>query len=199
MNVAAIVIMYVSMSVLYGEIADGKCDPNIAGKVYSSVLKRTTNTRLYIAMLGLQLLIYFIILFTLTPMILVKLYQHWLIRRQLTATEQDVEQYPTSVKLKACVVAFLFFVALPHGIAIDIGLGGTRLNNTNQTCDLLSWLSLAMLLNYLTNFLLYNLFGAEFRMKALMIFGLGKEPRPEMITKTSAKDPEEAETSFTRM
>ena len=32
-----------------------------------------------------------------------------------------------------------------------------------------------------------------------MIFGLDKEPRPEMITNTSAKDLEDAETSFSRM
>ena len=58
MNVAAIVIMYVSMSVIYSEIADGKCDTNIAGKIYSSVLKRTPNTTFYTTMLGLQLLIF---------------------------------------------------------------------------------------------------------------------------------------------
>ena len=99
-------------------------------------------------------------------MILVKLYQQRVIRRQLIATEQEAAHYRTPVKLKAVVVAFIVFVALPHGIAIAIGLGGTRLNDTNQTGDLLSRISLAMRRNYSTNFLLYNLFDTEFRMKA---------------------------------
>ena len=184
--VGVISIVYVTMAILYSETDDGICDPNFSGKIYSSVLKRIPNTTFFIGILGLQLTICFIILLALTPMILVKLYQQNNARRQFTANERDNDNFQISVKLTSVVVVFLMFVALPNGIAIPIGLGGTQLSDTSKAGDILQWLSLLFLLNYSINFLLYSIFDSQFRKKALEIFGFVRESRPDICISRNA-------------
>ena len=163
--VTIFVSMYGTTNVLYAEITDGICSPNFAGKIYSSVLKRIPDTTVYNGIRGLHIISFLVILCTLTPMTIVKLVK----RRNLTTTERDMGNFRISMKLTAVVLAFMCLIALPSAIFAVSGLSGTHLIGTNETRDLLAWLTPALLLNHSTNFILYNIFDAEFRRKALGI------------------------------
>ena len=171
--VVPIVLIFVLMSILYCEIKDGLCNPNIDGSVYSTVLKRIPDTTVYNAVLGLPLIISMVILSIFTPMIIVKLYKQRSIRRQLTNQEWNMGHFHTSVKLIAVVVVHITLVGLPVVVALALGITGINLTNTSQAGKIvLSSITLAVLLNHSTNFLLYNIFDAEFRRKALTLFGV---------------------------
>ena len=187
-----VVIMYISLSVLYSEIADGRCNPNFAGQIYSTVLNRVPDTTLYNGVLGVHLISYLVILFSLTPMIIVKLYKQKALRHLLTRAEQDIGHFRTSVKLTSVVVAFVILVALPGSLIIVMGIAGIQLNDTNKT--LLSWLTLSLLLNHSVNFLLYHMFDANFRKNALNLLQFDNESSPLVGLDAKA----EAETSFNR-
>ena len=188
----AVVIMYSSLSVLYCETNDGKCLANFAGNIYSSVLKTKPNTVVYNGLIGVHLVSYLVILFTLTPMIVGKLYQQSLIRRQLTTMELEIGHFQVSVKLTAVVVAFVLLVALPVANLLIGGLTGTQLIDRSES--FVSWLILAMLLNHSANFVLYNIFDKGCRRKVLRLFRLTKEPTT--IVKTTNQESEQAETSL---
>ena len=189
-SVLTVFILYMTMCVLYSEIVDGKCDSNIAGTLYSSVLNKIPDTTIYNRMLGAHLMLYLLILFTFTTMIIAKLFKERLIRRRLTSTELDVGHYRTTVKLISVVVVFVVLAALP-GVSLTVmDLNGIQLTDTSQTIP--SWLMLARLLNHSTNFLLYNTFDTTFRKNALSLFHFDNEKRPLVGLNARA----EAETSF---
>ena len=192
----AVVIMYSSLSVLYCETDDDKCRPNFAGNIYSSVLKTKPNTLIYNGLIGVHLVSYLVILFTFTPMIIGKLYQKTLIRRQLTTRELEIGHFRVSVKLTSVAVAFVLLVALPVASALIGGLTGTELIDRSQS--FFSWLMFAMLLNPSANFVLYNIFDKEFRRNALRLFRLTKEPMSARIMKITNQESEQAETSLAR-
>ena len=188
-------LVYASMAVLFSEISDGICFPNLAGKQYSSILKRKPHTTFLIAISVVILGLYLAILCSFTPMILVKLYQQNVRRRRIAATEQDIDNFRTSLKLIAVVVVFLVYVMLPFGNALNMRLAGTPLLDADRA--LLSSTLLLMLLNHSTNFLLYTLIDAEFRRNAVRFFSYDKGPSPVLKRNTLERNPEQAETSFT--
>ena len=195
MTVIPVGLLYASMAVLFSEISDGICIPNLAGKQYSNILKRNPDTTFLFAISVVILGLYLAILCTFTPMILVKLYQQNVRRRRVALTEQDIGNFRTSLKLIAVVVVFLIYVMLPFGNALNMGLAGTSLLDADRA--LLSSTLLLMLLNHSTNYLLYTLIDAEFRRNALRLFSYDKAPSLEMKRNTLEKNPEQAETSFT--
>ena len=192
----AVILMYCSLCVLYCEVAEGRCLPNFAGNIYSTVLKRLPDTTVYNVLIGVHLVCYLVILIILTPMIIVKLYQQSIIRRQLSKKEREIGHFRISVKLTAVVVVFFMFVALPVAIPIVMGLAGSQLIDRCES--FLSLLILAMLINHSANFLVFNIFDVEFRLKAFSMFCLEREAMPISIINTPNQRLEQAETSFTR-
>ena len=191
-SVITIVMMYMTARVLYSEIADGKCDPNFGGNIYSTVLKRVPDTTVYNLICCVHLILYLVILLTFTPMIIVRLYKQTSVRRRLTETEQDIGHFRTSVKLISVVVVFVVLAALPGFFFTLTGLAGIKLTDTSET--LLSWFTLSLLLNHSVNFLLYHMFDAKFRKNALGLFQFENETTPLVGLNAKA----EAETSFNR-
>ena len=174
-----IVLIYVSMSILYCEVRDGKCHPNFEGDAYSTVLKGKPNVTFYIASQGFIITSSMLILSIFTPLTIVKLYKQMVIRRQLTTAELNVTQFQTSVKLFAVVIAHITLLGLPSVGAILFGfLGIIPAGNT------LSVLTVPLLLNHCINFLLYNIFDTEFRRNVFALFGyIKKDKKPELQMK----------------
>ena len=115
-------------------------------------------------------------------MIIVKLYKQRSIRHQLTNQERNMGHFYTSVKLIAVVVVHITLVGLPVVVARALGITGINLTNTSQAGKIvLSSITLAVLVNHSTNFLLYNIFDAEFRRKALSLFGVTNDKTSEML------------------
>ena len=160
--VIPIVLVLGVMSILYSEITNGICHPNLEGIEYSSVLKRMPNTTVFSAIFVYLLISSMVILFVLKPLTTVKLYKRIAIRRQLTTQERNIGHFRTSVKLMVVLVANVTLVGLPAVMAVAIGLTGTKLEG-----NALSGATLGLLLNHSKNFLIYNIFDGDLRMKAL--------------------------------
>ena len=164
--VIPIVLIYVTMSVLYCEVKDGVCHPNYEGSEKSTVLKGMPNTTIYIVIIGLTLVISMLILSILTPLTIVKLYKQWVIKRRITNSELNSTHFTTSFKLIAVVIAHITLIGSQGFVAIMFGLSGSIIDENT-----ISALALALLLNHSINFLLYNIFDAEFRRNVLALFG----------------------------
>ena len=167
-SVMVMVVVYTPPAILYSEIEDGICIPNLGGEVHSSVLNTQPNTQVYVTIMMAHMVSYLATLLTLTPMIIGKLYKQRIVRRQLTAADQG-NDFRVSVKLIAVVVAFLLLVVVPFGVSFIFGLVGTNTIDAGQT--ILSVLLLTIQLNHTINFLIYNVVDAEFRRNALRILG----------------------------
>ena len=174
-----IVLIFVTMSILYCEVRDGKCHPNFEGDAYSTVLKGKPNVTFYLACHGFIISSSMLILSIFTPMTLVKLYKQMVIRRQLTTAELNVSQFQTSVKLFAVVIAHITLLGLPLAFGTLFSfIGIIPAGNT------LSALTVPLLLNHCINFLLYNIFDTEFLRNVFNLFGLTKrDKKPELQMK----------------
>ena len=161
-----IVLIYATLPVLYCEVKDGVCHPNLEGSMKSTVLNKMPNTTFYSASIGFIEVTSILILSSFTPFTMVKLYKQWLIRRQLTTRELSATHFATSVKLVAVVVAHITLIGFPGLVTIIFGLIGVIIDENT-----ISALALALLLNHSINFLLYNIFDAEFRKNVLALFG----------------------------
>ena len=163
--VTPIVLIYTTMSVLYCEIKDGVCYPNLEGSEYSTVLNRVPNTTFYSASIGVILTLFMLILCVSTPLTVLKLHRQIVIRRRLTC-EANNAHVVTSIKLMAIVVAQLIFNGIPGVMAVRFGLLGIIPDKNTMSA-----LALPFVLNHSTNFLLYNIFDKQFRRNALALFG----------------------------
>ena len=172
------VVLMFTMNILYCEIKDGFCHPNLKGVEFSTVLKRKPDTTFYNLILAFLLISTLLILPVLTTMTIVKLFQQRSIRRQLTNIEQNNGQYQTSVKLIAVVVEHVTLVGVPGAFAFVMGLSGTDVADTDNAGVGLGVMVLALLINHSTNFLLYNIFDVGFRKKVLTLFGFVKDIPP---------------------
>ena len=180
-TVTVLFMIYVSMAILYSEVSDGICVYNLAGKVYSSVLGTVPDTTAFMVIVASNFMLYFMILLIFTPMIIIKLYKQLLLRRQLTTTKQDdghvrksvrlmAGHLRKSVNLMAVVVDFLIFVAMPIGAGLLMSLVGNQPISMSEKRALLSAITLALLLNHSTNFVIYNAFDPGFRRKVFDLF-----------------------------
>ena len=179
--VTPIVLIYVATSVLYCEIKDGVCHPNFGGSEYSTVLKTMPNTTFYSTITGFIFASTMLILSILTPLTIVELYKQMVIRRQLTASELKDTNFQTSAKLIAVVVAHATLLGLPGMVTIAFSMIGIAPDD-----DTLSGLTLPALLNHSINFLLYNMFDADFRRNVSTLFGFTKkDKKPEIVLGSS--------------
>ena len=181
-SVIVICLLYITMPVLYSQIVDGKCDPNIGGTVYSTVLNEIPDTTVCLGILVSHMGLYLAVLFILTPIIIVKLYKAKQIRQQLTTPEQNIGHFKTTVKLAFVLVSFIVLAAIPGALFAAIGRSGVEITDESQS--LISWLILARLLQRATNFLLYNTFDIKFRADVLSLFHI--ETVPLMSTNAEA-------------
>ena len=173
--VTPVVIIHATLPVLYAEVKNGFCTPNFAGSERSTVLERMPNTSVFNAAIGFTLVTSMLILSIFTPLTIVKLYRQWLIRRQLTASRLNATHFVTSVKLLAVVIAHIALIGSPGLVAIIFGLYGIIISEIT-----IAVIDLAILANHSINFLLYNIFDAEFRRNVLALFGCNiskEEPR----------------------
>ena len=162
-----IVIICVTMSTLYCEIDKyGICIPNVEGSVYSSVLQRMPDTTIFKVM-GIIMQSPLLILLILTPMTVVKLFKQKAIRRHLTSQELNNGTYQISVKLTAVAITHCTLYVIPLATAIAYGF-----NDTVPDINVVSWITLPLLLHHSLNFLLYNIFDTEFRSRVSNLFGL---------------------------
>ena len=162
-----IIIITVTMSTLFCEIDEnGICIPNIEGSVNSSVLQKMPDTTIYKAM-GLVMLSPLLILLILTPMTVVKLFKQKAIRRHLTSQELNNGTFQISVKLTAVAITHCILYVIPLATAIAYGF-----NDTIPDINVVSWITLLLLLHHSLNFLLYNIFDTEFRSRVSNLFGL---------------------------
>ena len=128
-------------------------------------------------MTGFILVTTMLILSILTPLTIVKLYKQMVIRRQLTTSELKVTHFQTSVKLTAVVLAHATLLGLPGMVTIAFSMIGITPGD-----DTLSGLTLPTLLNHSINFLLYNIFDADFRRNVSTMFGYTKkDKKPEIV------------------
>ena len=164
-----IVIISVSLSILYIEIDEnGECYSNSDGLVYSTVLRRMPDTSFYKAM-GILMSSPLVLLFILTPMTVAKLCKQRTDRRQRTPQRRDIRNLQISVKLIMVVVVHLTLIAVPLAITLTlVSIGKTIEGNVE------SGITLALLLNHLTNFLVYNIFDVEFRRRVKILFGFNE-------------------------
>ena len=174
-TITVVCIVYITISVLYSEIVDGRCDPNIGGTLYSSVLYEIPDTALYLGILGSHLGLYLAVLFTLTPIIIVKFYQEKETRQQLTTPEQNIGHFKTIVKLVFVLVSFIVLAALAGTIFAVIGRSGVALSDESQTL-IAFWLVQMRLLYHSTNFLLYSTVDIKFRAAALSLYHIETVP-----------------------
>ena len=174
--VTLIALTFVTMSVLYCEVRDGKCHPNFEGDAYSSVLNQMPDVSIYVASNGFIISTSMILLSIFTPLTIVKLYKQMRIRRQLTASELNAQHFATSVKLMSVVIAHITLLAFPIFVGIIFSvIGIIPAGNT------LSALTIPLLLNHCINFVLYNIFDAEFRRNVLALLGFTKkDAKPEL-------------------
>ena len=164
--VTPVVIIHATLPVLYAEVKDGYCTPNLAGSERSTVLDRMPNTSVFNAAIGFTLVTSILILSIFTPFTIVKLYRQWLIRRQLTTTRLNATHFVTSVKLLAVVIAHIDLIGSPGLVTTFFGLYGIIISRIT-----IAVIDLAILLNHSINFLLYNIFDAEFRRNVVALFG----------------------------
>ena len=73
--VTSIVIIYVTMPVLYAEIKDTVCHPNLAGTQYSTVLMEQPNTAVFNVINGFVVILFMLLLFIFTTLTMIKRYK----------------------------------------------------------------------------------------------------------------------------
>ena len=172
-----IVVIYAITPVLYAEIEDGTCVPNFPGTLNSTILHRLPNTTFYTASVGFILACFVLILSVFTPLIITELYKQRNLRRQLQTSGPNAQliatEFKASVKLVAVVVSQLSLIGLPGiGYSLRISIDGNALE-----ADTRSALALVFLLNHSINFILYDVFDAEFRGDILALLGFGKKDK----------------------
>ena len=174
------VLMYVTMSVLYVEIRDGVCNPNLDGTQYSTVLQELPNTTFYSMSNGFIITFFVVVLSVLTLLTIIKLYKQRNIRRQLTTSgpnsQLNVTEFRTSVKLISVVIAQVTLTGIPGIVTAIFGFMGITFEENT-----ISAILLVLLLNYSINFVLYNVFDSEFRRNIFALLGLEKKKRTTEI------------------
>ena len=167
-SVAFSFLVYVTISVLYCEVQNGLCYPNIDGSAYSTVLQQMPDTTAYNTLVAATLMATALTLSTLTSLTIGKLIKQIAIRRSLSIPNStSIKQSRIiTAKLSAVVVAHLVLVSLP-GIAT--GVYGQMGINIHDVRALHSAVIYGFIINHSTNFLIYNVFDSEFHKSAVIL------------------------------
>ena len=180
-SVSVIFLVYVTLSVLYCEVQNGVCYPNLDGSAYSTVLQQMPDTTVYNTLIAATFMATALTLSTFTSITISKLIKQSAIRRSLStpnSTSQS-DQWRITAKLSAVVIAYLVLVSLP-GIAS--GVTGQMGINIHDVRALHSAVIYGFIINHSTNFLIYNVFDSEFRKSVVSLLGVlfGKEITPNV-------------------
>ena len=168
-TVALSFLTFVTLCILYCEIHDGLCYPNVDGSSYSTVLKQIPDTTFYNGFIAMPPVIVIMIMSILTPMTIGKLLKQRDKRRQLTIKENNSsrELSRITMKLTAVAIAYLTLIGLPSMAVSISGLSGINIHDVRI---LHSGVIFAVLINHSMNFFLYNVFDGVFRNRVVSLF-----------------------------
>ena len=159
-------------SVIYGGVRNRTCVFNldVNGDGEADTIK---STPLLLVIPLLFVVTPMVVILSLTPLTIVKLYRQQAIRRSLTNQDTSTGSHRTSVLLTAIVVVYLLLVGIPHLTFSAISVGGTNVASSNGS----SWKAVARICltiitqaNYSTNFIMYTWLNAEFRQNLFNMF-----------------------------
>ena len=168
--IATILVFVAIPSVLYGGIRNGICyhDFDVNGDGESDTIQSTPLLSIIVV---LFVIFPILIILSLTPMTIIKLYRQQATRRGLTTQELRTGPYRTSVLLTAVVVVYLTLAGIPYLVFAAISASGTDVVGSNAIAG--SWVfSIILQANYSTNFVLYTMFNAEFKQNLFNMLGI---------------------------
>ena len=168
--IASTFVIVAIPSALYGGTKNGVCyfDFDVNGDGESDTIQ---STPLLLIIVVLFVISPIVIILSLTPMTIVKLYRQQAIRRGLTKQELRTGTYRTSVLLTATVVVYLTLAGIPYLVFSAISASGTNVSASSASTG--SWgFSIILQTNYSTNFVLYTLFNEEFRQNLFNMLGI---------------------------
>ena len=176
MSVAACVVATLAIvaipSAMYSGIKNGTCffDLDVNGDGETDTIKTTP---LLLVMPVLFIFAPMLIILSLTPLTIVKLYRQHTIRRGLTSQELSTGPHRTSVLLTAVVVVFILLSVIPQLAFAAVSVGGTNLSTSTGPWVTFARTSLSVMaqVNYSTNIVLYTWFNAEFRQNLFSMLG----------------------------
>ena len=170
--VTATVVIAGTPSLMYGGVIDGTCyfgfDVDGDGEIDT-----LQSTPLRVLILALFVVTPMLIILSLTPLTIVKLYRQHAIRRSLTNQETSTGPHRTSVLLTAVVVLYLLLAGIPQLVYSIISIRGTNVTTTTDSWGSIARLSFVVVFqaNYSTNFILYTMFNKEFRQNLFSMLG----------------------------
>ena len=151
-----------------------------------STANRSTDEKSYALYVGLAkqiitVLFQFIpivVLLSLTPVMVIKLFRQNAIRRHLTDTESNIGHFRISVLLLAVVIAYIILEIVPTIVILSFAANDIAILGNNSTFGSQFFKMvlhpLAHMLNCSTNFIIYNAVNADFRRKTLIMLGLSR-------------------------
>ena len=114
-----------------------------------------------------------LIILSLTPLTIAKLYRQHAVRRGLTNQETSTGPHRTSVLLTAVVVLYLLLAGIPQLVYSVLSISGTNVTTTTDSWGSIARLTFLIVLqaNYSTNFILYTMLNREFRQNLFSMLG----------------------------
>ena len=170
--VTATLVIAATPSVIYGGIIDGTCEFgfDMDGDGENDTLQESPLRVLITAMFIVTPMV---VIISLTPLTIVKLYRQHAIRRGLTNQEPSTGPHRTSVLLTAVVVVYLLLAGIPQLLYAVMSFMGTDVTTTADSSEALTKLGFLVVFqaNYSTNFILYTMFNKEFRHNLFSMLG----------------------------
>ena len=113
-----------------------------------------------------------LVILSLTPLTIAKLFYQQAIRRSLTNQETSTSTHRTSILLTAVVVFYLLLAGTPHLLFAVMSVRGTLISTTTGSWGVgRLFLTVIVQANYSTNFILYTVFNKEFRQNLFRMLG----------------------------
>ena len=160
-------------SALYDGVRNGVCyfDFDVDGDGVGDTMKSTPLLSIIVV---LFVILPMLIILSLTPLTIVKLYRQQAIRRGLTKQERKTGPYRTSVLLTAVVVVYLTLAGIPHLVFSAISARGTNVATSTGSWGVIVRMCFIVIVqaNYSTNFVLYTVINAEFRQNLFSMLGM---------------------------
>ena len=159
------VIAGVLIAALYSHVNGGRCRINVISK-RSALYPPFGAMILY----SVTIIIPIIVVLTLTPIIIYKLYQQRAAKARLMNKERSSEMFQRSVMLISVVIAYIVLFGIPITFYLAFDLNGYDTDTENTTIVQICILT-CFLVNHSTNFLVYGISNAKFRKQLLSQFG----------------------------
>ena len=168
--IATTIVIVAIPSVLYGGIRNGICyhDFDVNGDGESDTIQSTPLLSIIVVLFVISPIL---IILSLTPLTIVKLYRQQTTRRGLTTQELRTGPYRTYVLLTAVVLVYLTLAGIPYLVFSAISASGTNVSASTASTGSRGF-SIILQANYSTNFVLYTMLNAGFRQKLLSMLGI---------------------------